>query len=278
MGADDAKPVAETMQAVITLAHNMVDGLKNDSSSQSMSVPMRHTLEIARSLLSQSRIETSSNVVSLHSNTGVELVDVVKLLAPAVTTARTAARRSMSVNNLKQIGLAFHNYHSVNGRLPSPALLGGEQEKFPYSWRVALLPFLEHEPLYRQYHFDEPWDGPHNRLLIEQMPAVYSLPGPDGTPSSRTNPSYAVFAGETTAVGSALGAGRQNSDATFARITDGLSNTILAVEWQGNVPWTKPDDIPFNPDGPLPALGAFWPDGFNALLCDGSVPLHQEVN
>ena len=54
-------------------------------------------------------------------------------------------------------------------------------------------------------------------------------------------------------------------------ITDGLSNTILAVEWQGNVPWTKPDDIPFDPNGAVPALGGFWPDGFNVLMCDGSV-------
>ena len=160
---------------------------------------MKSTLEIARSLLSQAKIETSSHVVSLHSKAAVEFADVVKQLAPAVTTARSAARRSMSVNNLKQIGLAFHNYAQVNGHFPSPALLGGEQKKFPYSWRVAILPYLEQEPLYRQYHFDEPWDGPNNRLLLEKMPAVYSVPGPDGTPSSRTNASYYVFAGETTA-------------------------------------------------------------------------------
>jgi hypothetical protein len=54
-------------------------------------------------------------------------------------------------------------------------------------------------------------------------------------------------------------------------ITDGLSNTILAVEWQGNVPWTKPADIPFDPFGAVPALGGYWPNGFDALLCDGSV-------
>jgi Protein of unknown function (DUF1559)/BlaR1 peptidase M56 len=273
MGDDNAKPVAETMHAVITLARNMVEGLKNDSSSESLPVPTKFALEIARSLLSRAKVETSSNVVSLHSNTTVEFVDVVKQLAPAVTKARTAARRTMSVNNLKQIGLAFHNYAQVKGHFPSPALLGGEQKKFPYSWRVAILPYLDQEPLYRQYHFDEPWDGPNNRLLLEKMPAVYSVPGPDGTPSSRTNASYYVFAGETTAVGSPWVPERKNSETTFAQITDGFSNTILAVEWQGNIPWTKPDDIPFDPNGAItpPALGGSWPDGFNALMGDGSV-------
>ena len=49
-----------------------------------------------------------------------------------------------------------------------------------------------------QYNFDEPWDGPNNRKLIDKMPAVYSYPGADGGPSSRTNTSYFVFSGEGT--------------------------------------------------------------------------------
>ena len=65
--------------------------------------------------------------------------------------------------------------------------------------------------------------------------------------------------------------GGKNSEVTFAQITDGLSNTILAVEWQGNIPWTKPEDIPFDPNGAIPVLGGFWPDGFNVLMGDGSV-------
>ena len=100
---------------------------------------------------------------------------------------------------------------------------------------------LEQQALYDQYHFDEPWDGPNNRKLIDQMPAVYSAAGPDGNPSSRSNASYYVFAGEAAALGSPQVPGGKSSEPTFEMITDGLSNTILAVEWQGNIPWTKPD-------------------------------------
>jgi prepilin-type processing-associated H-X9-DG protein len=63
------------------------------------------------------------------------------------------------------------------------------------------------------------------------------------------------------------------------QITDGTSNTILAVEAQRDIPWTKPEDIPFNPNAPLPELGGFTPDGFNAAFADGSVRfLKKSIN
>jgi hypothetical protein len=278
-GADDAKPVAETMQAVLTLGRNSIERLLQESDSRPMSQPLKTTLAAASSLLSQAKIETSENVVSVQAKSTVELSGLVKSLAPALTSARVASSRARSINNLKQIGLAFHNYAQINNHFPPPALLGGNQTKFPYSWRVAILPYLDQDALYRQYRFDEPWDGPNNRKLIDQMPAVYSVSSATGAPLSRSNTSYYVFAGATTALGSPWVSGGKNTEETsFQHITDGTSNTILAVEWDGNVPWTKPDDIPFDPNGPIPALGGFWPDEFNVLMCDGSVrPLKKHI-
>ncbi len=184
-GGDGAKPVAETMQAVITLARNSVDGLIQNSAGIPLGEAMKSTLAVEAELLARAKIETSGNIVHLQAKSTTELSDLVKSLAPAVMTMRATARRTTSVNNLKQIGLAFHNYAQANNHFPSPALLGGEQKKYPYSWRVALLPYLDQQALHDQYRFDEPWDGPNNRKLIDQMPAVYSVPGPDGNPSSR---------------------------------------------------------------------------------------------
>jgi beta-lactamase regulating signal transducer with metallopeptidase domain len=270
-GGDGAKPVAETLQAVITLARNSIEGLMQDSAGKPLADAMKNTLGAAGELLAQAKIETSGSVVHLQAKSTMELSDVVKSLAPALKTARATARRMSSVNNLKQIGLAFHNYAAVYNHFPSPALLGGEQKKYPYSWRVALLPFIEQQALYEQYHFDEPWDGPNNRKLIDQMPAIYSVPGPDGNPSSRSTTSYHVFAGDAAALGSPQVAGGKVAEPKIEMITDGTSNTILAVEWEGNIPWTKPVDIPFDPAGAAPAIGGFWPNVFNALMCDGSV-------
>ncbi len=271
-GADDAKPVAETMQALTTLARNSVEGIIQESAGKPEGEAMRSTVVAAGSLLSQAKIETSENVVHLQAKSALQLSELVKSLSPVLSSARLAAGRAQSINNLKQIGLAFHNYAQVNNHLPPPALLGGDQKKFPYSWRVALLPYLDQDALYREYRFDEPWDGPNNSKLIDQMPAVYSVPGPGGAPLSRSKASYYVFTGQATLLGSPWVPGGQNPEPTrFEQVIDGTSNTILAVEWDGNVPWTKPDDIPFDPNGAVPVLGGFWSDEVNVLLGDGSV-------
>jgi hypothetical protein len=64
-------------------------------------------------------------------------------------------------NQMKQLGLALHNYAAANGHLP-PAVSRGPDGKPLLSWRVAILPYLEEEQLYKQFHQDEPWDSPHN--------------------------------------------------------------------------------------------------------------------
>src|SRR5262249_51810770 len=100
----------------------------------------------------------------------------------------------------------------------------------------------------------------------------YAYPGLDGTPSSRSHSSYFVFTGDSTIGGTEGGA-------KIEQITDGTSNTILAVEAKRDVPWTKPEDIPFDSKAPLPELGGFTPDGFNAGFGDGSVRyLKKSIN
>ena len=182
------------------------------------------------------------------------------------STAQTASTRTQSINNLKQIGLAFHNFAASNNHLPPPVLYGGKSGKVPYSWRVALLPYLEQQDLYNSYNFDEPWDGPSNSKLLDKMPAVYGYPRLGGT--SKTHAAYFVFTGEQTM----LGKGAQPS---FMDITDGMSNTILAVEAQREIPWTKPEDIPFDPQLPLPQIGGFHPDGHQHSVWRRLGPLRQ---
>ena len=110
------------------------------------------------------------------------------IMLPAVQAARQAARRMQSSNNLKQIGLAFHNFHDAYRTLPAAAGLNDDGEPM-LSWRVALLPFLEEAALYEEFHLDEPWDSEHNITLLERMPAVYRHP------SRNTQPGYTVCYG-----------------------------------------------------------------------------------
>jgi hypothetical protein len=128
---------------------------------------------------------------------------------------------------------------------------------------VALLPYLDEVELYKQFHLDEPWDSPHNKKLLRKMPKVYAPPG--GATREPYTTYYQVFVGPRAAF--------EERRATMipASFPDGLSNILLVVEAGRPVPWTKPEDLPFTPDGPLPALGGLFPGIFNAAFGDGSV-------
>jgi prepilin-type processing-associated H-X9-DG protein len=187
---------------------------------------------------------------------------LVALLLPAVQSARTAARRAQSNNNLKQIGLAMQVHADVYKRFPARAIF--EDGKPLLSWRVAVLPFIEQKALYDQFHLDEPWDSEHNRQLIEKMPPVYANPKLEAklVAAGRTN--YLVPTGPGT-----LFDGEESE--TFATIKDGTSNTLIAVEANADraVIWTKPDDLEIDPDNPLVGLGDFQAGGFMVLFADG---------
>src|SRR6056297_3150668 len=81
----------------------------------------------------------------------------VALLLPAVEQAREAARRSMSKNHLKQIGLAMHNYHDVYGVFP-PGSIVGEDGTAHQGWAYSILPFVDQAPLFNQIDPDTPWN------------------------------------------------------------------------------------------------------------------------
>lgn len=186
---------------------------------------------------------------------------LVALLLPAVQAAREAARRSMGSNNLKQIAVAMHNHHDAYKELPAQAITDPAGKPL-LSWRVKLLPFVEEDGLYKEFHLDEPWDSPHNKALIARMPAVYARPGND--PSSGMTP-YLAPVGEGTMW-------KVDKATKFVDMRDGTSNTIMVVEAEDKaaVPWTKPEDWQFDPNDPLKGVGNSRPGGFQAVFADGS--------
>jgi hypothetical protein len=168
--------------------------------------------------------------------------------------------RRQTQNNLKQIGLAMLNYHDTFGHFP-PAGDSEPRGQANVSWRVAILPFVEHDSLWRQFHLNEPWDSPTNQPLLAKMPKLYLLPGQKADGSGLTH--YQGVMGPGSIFESPLGC-------RIAEIVDGTSNTILIVEAATPVPWTRPADMAYNPKAPL-ALPRHWRGGFHALFADGSV-------
>ena len=183
-----------------------------------------------------------------------------ELLKPAMLKARAAAEATKKMNNLKQIGLAFHNYHDTFKKFPGAGR--SADGKAGLSWRVHLLPFLDQAPLYNQFNFDEAWDSDHNKALIEKMPDIFKLDGV--TEAGKT--SLHVFTG--------AGAPFANDQAPGLRdFTDGTSNTLLVVQAGPDTAdiWTKPGGLDFDPKNPIKALGTLAEDLFLVLYCDGTV-------
>ena len=189
------------------------------------------------------------------------------LLLPAVQKVRASAARIQCVNNLKQMGLACHNYHDTLGGLPAGYLanvgyVDGATDTSPgWGWGTAILPFLEQDNLYRSINLNGSIAAPENAAAISTTVKTYVCPAdliPQpfftvldayGNPLVIAAPSsYAACVGgdETDVEGpTGLGAFYRNSRTRLTDITDGTSNTIMIGErawsnaqgiWAGAVP------------------------------------------
>jgi len=187
----------------------------------------------------------------------------VALVLPAIQAAREAARRTTSMNNMKMIGLALHNYHTAQKTFP-PAYKADQNGKPLLSWRVLILQYLDEDALYKEFHLDEPWDSDHNKPLIAKMPAVYRNPNSAVANEGKTN--YLTVRNEHSVFPGSKGIGAHE-------ITDGTSNTIMTVEVPDSsaVEWTKPDDFAYDETNPLKGLTGLRSMVFMAGFADGSV-------
>jgi hypothetical protein len=177
--------------------------------------------------------------------------------------AVTAEHLKTSKSNVEQIALACVNYaDSNNSQMPTNILDKGGKPLL--SWRVAILPYIEQDQLYKQLKLDEPWDSENNKKLVEKMPRLYA---PIRVKAKAGETFYQVFYGE----GALFGPKRQPKYP--ASIPDGTSNTGMIFEAGEPVIWTKPVDLPFDAKKPLPKLGGLFDGDFHVGLCDGSVIL-----
>jgi hypothetical protein len=178
----------------------------------------------------------SRSIVWAEGGTVMMIVGlVISCLMPAVNDTRTPSRRSQCSNHLRQIGISLQNYHDTYGSFP-PVHIADSKGQPIHSWRVLILPFMEQQALYDRYRFDEPWDGPNNRKLHNEIMHVYCCPScPKGQP--KTDTSYVAVIGPNTVW--------PGSKATkFTDLSDGTSNTIMVVEtFNSGIHWMEPRDL-----------------------------------
>ena len=182
---------------------------------------------------------------------------LIALLLPAVQAAREAARRSQCINNLKQMGLALHNYHDAMlvfppGYIAASPYIDGETDVSPgWSWASMILPQLDQSPLYSSINFWLPVAAPANTTAIQTSLSVFLCPSDqipgrtfavtDGfgntvatvAPSSYTDCTGSDAADVATGLNNdGLGNGLfyRNSTIRIAAIIDGTSQTVMLLE------------------------------------------------
>lgn len=198
--------------------------------------------------------------VPVQINTTIgELAELSKPMIDQIQAATLNAKQQGEIlkgqNNLKELVIGMHNHHSAKIGFPiyDPKKL---------SWRVALLPYIEASELAGQFNADEPWDSEQNQKLLPMMPKVFEIPTRPGPPGHTY---FRVFTGRLTAFPEATQTKLQD-------MKDGTANTLLIVEAQTAVPWTKPDELAYDPNKPLPKLGDPLRGGvFLAAFADGMV-------
>lgn len=196
---------------------------------------------------------------------------VVALVLPATRLgSREAARRTQCRNNLKQIGLALHNYHDEYGELP-PAYTVDADGTPLHSWRTLLLPYLDKKDLYDRLDLTKPWNAPENASEFEGK-AWMQCPSLRDLPQSQTT--YLAIVTDSSCL-------RPGRSLALSEITDGTSATIGVIEVASEyaVPWMEPRDAD---EATLLAVTQNDSDPHSgirhAIKMDGAViPLHAKM-
>ena len=191
---------------------------------------------------------------------------VVVLLLPAIRQSREAARRTQSRNNLKQIGLALHNYHDSYNMFPPGGVFNDEGTAF-HGWTTVIAPFIDCSPFYNSVNFNIPWDDPlqaeyfkRNSYQIYLNPSQQPTHSPDGLQLVHYAANQWLL--------------HRNSSVRLKDLETGTSNVLLVGDAFGDF---VPFGYPYNWRDPLLPINThsqgfgYSSHGLQVLLADGSV-------
>ena len=193
------------------------------------------------------------------------LVLLAFLMLPMTRRAGPAAYRTQCKNNLKQIGLALHNYHDTYGSLPPVYTVDANGSPL-HSWRTLILPFTDQAPLYDSIDLTKPWNDPVNQKAYETDLQCYRCPSTD-LPPGYTN--YMAITAEG-------GCFDRHAPRSFADIKDGTSSTLAVIEVpaEDSTHWMAPVDAERILATKMQSAHS---GGAQGLLTDGSVRFFSET-
>lgn len=186
----------------------------------------------------------------------------------ATQKAKMKMARARCNANLHRLVRAMHRYLDIHGHFP-PAFTSDGAGKPLLSWRVAVLPYLGEEELYKHFRQDEPWNSDHNRKLLAKMPKIFA--SVDLPPKNKADTFYQVFSGED-------GIFEPGKRIGIGDIPDGTVNTVAVIAAGKSVPWAKPADIVYDATTPLPSLtGGMINDGYFSFAT-ADAGFHMAIN
>lgn len=192
--------------------------------------------------------------------------------AKLLSSPHTGGHRRQSKNNLKQIGLALHNYHQIHKTFPPGAIISETGEP-RHSWVTMILPHLDHAPLYKTIDQNRAWNDDVNMPAMRHVLGALLHPGLDDWPyfyDNRTTerPGVTHYAANQHVFG-------PNRGMRFRDFVDGTSNVFMAGEVPSNfVPWGKPGnwrDLRLGINKSPVGFGSPSKGGAHFLLGDGTV-------
>ena len=169
------------------------------------------------------------------------------------------------LENAEKVAEGLRAYRNKYGRLPPAGKLnGGDSEKLPdqFNWRIGILPFIGHKDLYERFKFDEAWDSEHNRVLIKQMPGVFSTGDREG------HTSWFIVNGDQCAY-------QQGMPLEPGNIQDRADATLMACELNESMqqPWTAPDGININDQFDFGVVGRSVDRFVFGITCEGELKI-----
>lgn len=182
---------------------------------------------------------------------------VLALFVSFAQKARDRALQMETTNGMKQVLLSVHMFSDAYGHFPAPAIFD-PTEKPLLSWRIMTVPYIESTrvPFQERFSLEEPWDSEHNIKNLNEFSHYFGLT--QVGPALPGDTHFQTFVGPGTAFELRLppktvykmqvGLGKDE-------FPDGLDNTIFIVEARNPVPWTKPQDLAYAADQPLPPIG-----------------------
>jgi prepilin-type N-terminal cleavage/methylation domain-containing protein len=207
---------------------------------------------------------------------------LIGLLLPAVQKVREAASRMQCANNLKQLGLALHNFHDANGKFPPGQVQGPYPEarvywKANHGWAPFILPWIEQQSLYDQYHWEVSAGKALNLPVLSTQLKIFQCPSAEADRFYTAGPSGSGACGDyaptwyvapALATGDCRGGLAPNTMTRLTDIQDGASNTILLTEDAG-----RPRLWRAGRPGPDQTVeGGSWAAVNSGIILQGSTP------